>query len=62
LHHAELHAGRHTVQLTLLVTASLLPYAESPRVLLILENVTSLLKQRSPDPTSQRVARPAHAG
>jgi PAS domain-containing protein len=59
LHRAELRTGANTVPITLLVTASLLPYTDSPRVLLILENLTSLRKLR---PAAHRVPRPAHAG
>jgi PAS domain-containing protein len=62
LHRAELRTGATTVPITLLVTASLLPYTESPRVLLILENVSSLLKLRPSAGHARRSPSPAHAG
>lgn len=46
LHRAELRAAKHRRTINLLVTASLLPYTSTPRVLLILEDLSALLKLR----------------
>ena len=46
LHRAEVRTRAGTVSIDLLVTASLLPYAEPPRALLILEDVTEIIRLR----------------
>lgn len=62
LHRAELHTGKHTVPISLLVTASLLPYTDTPRVLLILENVTSIMELCRTAAPSRHHPRSVHAG
>jgi PAS domain-containing protein len=44
LHQAELRTGRGTTSLDLLITTSLLPYTEEPRALLLLEDVSDIIK------------------
>ena len=44
IHRTELRTHTGTVSIDLLVTASLLPYAEPPRALLILEDVTEIIR------------------
>ncbi len=47
LHKAELRGSKGVVPISLLVTASLLPYTETPQVLLILENITETIKRHA---------------
>jgi PAS domain-containing protein len=46
LHQTRFRAGQATVSAAMLVTAGLLPYTETPRALLVLEDVTELLQLR----------------
>lgn len=46
LHKAEVRSERGTTQIDLLVTASVLPYTQPPRALVLLEDVTELVKLR----------------
>jgi PAS domain-containing protein len=45
VHRAELRSGKGTTAVELLVTASLLPYTEPPRALLILEDITAFIRE-----------------
>ena len=54
LHQVELRSGQGVVPISLLVTASLLPYTETPQVLLILENFTETLARHAAPAASAR--------
>jgi PAS domain-containing protein len=46
MHQAELHTKDGTANIDLLVSASLLPYTESPRALVVLENVNEIVAMK----------------
>lgn len=54
LHKARLRSGRGTVSIDLLVTASLLPYTDTPQALLVLEDMTSIIKAHRSEPNPRR--------
>ncbi len=54
MHLAELRTQAGTIQVDLLVTASLLPYTDTPSALLILEDVTEILERHGYKPKRSR--------
>jgi PAS domain-containing protein len=60
MHVAQLRASTGSILVDLLVTATLLPYTEQPRALLILENVTEILQLSRKRKAKQRHAAPGN--
>ncbi len=50
MHQAELRTGTGVVPIDLLVTTSLLPYTERPRVIVMLEDVSEIVRLRAIQP------------